>query len=118
MINNNYFYSFQPIPLISTSRWLVKKGDLMCLHEEGHRFSQLKNQIRQMFKGKFKPIYVFLFTDIVLITKMKGDDKYKVNLYFLSLYSIHFFFQFYEDGIITRFFFLFREFFFRLSFTH
>ena len=51
----------------------------MCLHEEGHRFSQLKNQIRQMFKGKFKPIYIFLFTDIVLITKMKGVDKYKVS---------------------------------------
>ena len=71
-------FCFQPIPLISTSRWLVKKGDLMCLHEEG-RFSQFKNQLRQIFKGKFKPIYIFLFTDIVLVTKMKGDDKYKVR---------------------------------------
>jgi len=49
----------------------------MCLHDEG-RFSQLKNQIRQMFKGKFKPIYIFLFTDILLITKMKSDNKFKV----------------------------------------
>ncbi|XP_066932051.1 rho guanine nucleotide exchange factor 16-like isoform X2 [Clytia hemisphaerica] len=76
-IQKNLIWKTKPIPLISTSRWLVKKGDLMCLHEEG-RFSQFKNQLRQIFKGKFKPIYIFLFTDIVLVTKMKGEDKYKV----------------------------------------
>lgn len=49
----------------------------MCLHEEG-RFSKYKNHLRQMFKGKCKAIYIFLFTDIVLVTKMKSDEHFKV----------------------------------------
>ena len=49
----------------------------MCLHEEG-RFSKYRNQLRQIFRGKFKPVYLFLFTDIVLITKMKSDEHFKV----------------------------------------
>lgn len=49
----------------------------MCLHEDG-RFSKYRNQIRQIFKGKCKPVYLFLFTDIVLVTKMKNDEHFKV----------------------------------------
>jgi len=70
-------FKTKPIPLISASRWLVKKGDVMCLYEDG-RLSQFKNQIRQIFKGKCKGIYLFLFTDIILICKVKGDQQYKV----------------------------------------
>ena len=68
---------FKPIPLISTSRWLLKKGLLSCLHDEG-RFSKYKNQLRQIFKGKCKSIYLFLFTDLILITKMKSEGQFKV----------------------------------------
>ena len=49
----------------------------MCLHEDG-RFSKYKNQLRQIFKGKSKRIYLFLFTDLLLVTKMKGEEQFKV----------------------------------------
>lgn len=76
-IQKTLTFKTKPIPLISSSRWLVKRGDVMCLHEDG-RFSKYRNQIRQIFKGKCKPVYLFLFTDIVLVTKMKNDEHFKV----------------------------------------
>ncbi|XP_047139242.1 rho guanine nucleotide exchange factor 16 isoform X2 [Hydra vulgaris] len=76
-IQKTLVFKTKPIPLVSASRWLVKKGFLYCLHEEG-RLSKYKNQLRQIFKGKCKSIFLFLFTDIVIITKMKSEGQFKV----------------------------------------
>ncbi|XP_065656277.1 rho guanine nucleotide exchange factor 26 isoform X8 [Hydra vulgaris] len=76
-IQKTLIFKTKPIPLVSASRWLVKKGLLYCLHEEG-RLSKYKNQLRQIFKGKCKSIFLFLFTDIVIVTKMKSEGQFNV----------------------------------------
>ncbi|KAM4702638.1 rho guanine nucleotide exchange factor 16 [Rhinophrynus dorsalis] len=65
------FGKIKPFPLISASRWLLKRGELSLVEETG------------IFKKGFgKPSsYLFLFNDVLIITKKKNEDSYIVTDY-------------------------------------
>ncbi|XP_018432405.1 PREDICTED: rho guanine nucleotide exchange factor 16 [Nanorana parkeri] len=65
------FGKIKPFPLISASRWLLKRGELALVEEAG------------IFrKGFGRPYcYIFLFNDVLIITKKKNDDSYLVMDY-------------------------------------
>ncbi|XP_063799418.1 rho guanine nucleotide exchange factor 16 isoform X2 [Pseudophryne corroboree] len=65
------FGKIKPFPLISASRWLLKRGELTLVEESG------------IFrKGFGRPLcYVFLFNDVLIITKKKSEDSYVVTDY-------------------------------------
>ncbi|NWU61170.1 ARHGG factor, partial [Pterocles burchelli] len=59
-------------PLISASRWLLKRGELyLLLSEEPGIFR----------RGAGKLCYLFLFTDVLIITKKKSEESYTVMNY-------------------------------------
>ncbi|KAK6104181.1 RhoGEF domain family protein [Brugia pahangi] len=57
------------IPLVSSGRYLVKRGSLICLNEK--RSKKLLNTRQQ-----FQSIYIFLFNDIIMLTKKKVNGTY------------------------------------------
>lgn len=65
------FGKIKPFPLISASRWLLKRGELAMVEESG------------IFrKGFGRPYcYLFLFNDVLIITKRKSEDSYLVTDY-------------------------------------
>ncbi|CAI9621302.1 unnamed protein product [Staurois parvus] len=65
------FGKIKPFPLISASRWLLKRGELILVEESG------------IFrKGFGRPYYyLFLFNDVLIITKKKSEDSYLVTDY-------------------------------------
>ncbi|XP_069096033.1 rho guanine nucleotide exchange factor 16 isoform X2 [Pleurodeles waltl] len=65
------FGKIKPFPLISASRWLLKRGELTLIEEAG------------IFrKGFGRPsCYLFLFNDVLIITKKKSDESYVVMDY-------------------------------------
>ncbi|XP_069466327.1 rho guanine nucleotide exchange factor 16 isoform X2 [Ambystoma mexicanum] len=65
------FGKIKPFPLISASRWLQKRGELTLVEEAG------------IFrKGFGRPsCYLFLFNDVMIITKKKSDESYVVMDY-------------------------------------
>lgn len=77
MLAINRFLDFKDckaIPLISASRWLVKKGELT-------RFicdSSSKRTISFSTRWSKVPVYLFLFTDYLLITKKKSEENFIV----------------------------------------
>ncbi|XP_059485709.1 uncharacterized protein LOC132202666 [Neocloeon triangulifer] len=60
------------IPLISTSRWLVRSGEMTQL--------LMKDEAKLTFGRKFakQTVFVFLFTDYVIVAKRKGEEGYQV----------------------------------------
>ncbi|GFS29640.1 rho guanine nucleotide exchange factor 26 [Nephila pilipes] len=70
------FKECKVIPLISASRWLLKKGELMKLEFDKKTFGRSNRCIRV-------PIYIFLFNDLLIVTKRKNDDSYTVVDYCL-----------------------------------
>ncbi|GFQ75467.1 ephexin-1 [Trichonephila clavata] len=70
------FKECKVIPLISASRWLLKKGELMKLEFDKKTFGRSNRCIRV-------PIYIFLFNDLLIVTKKKNDDSYSVVDYCL-----------------------------------
>ena len=60
-----YFGKLKPFPLVSVSRQLERKGTLVQLQVEQKLFG--KRKITR------KPLYVFVFTDYVIITKKKKE---------------------------------------------
>ena len=56
----------QPIALISSSRYLLRRGDLMYV-QVGEKGKKGKVKV----KPTLKPTYLFLFSDLVLIAKKK-----------------------------------------------
>ena len=66
--DRSYNYILQPIPIVSSSRWLLRRGELACLEGE-RKLRGLKTLLRG---GKYYRIYLFLFNDLLLVTKMKG----------------------------------------------
>ncbi|NXW85655.1 ARHGG factor, partial [Alopecoenas beccarii] len=59
-------------PLISASRWLLKRGELyLLLSEDGGIFR----------RGAGRLCYLFLFNDVLIITKKKSEDSYTVMNY-------------------------------------
>ncbi|KFZ62149.1 Rho guanine nucleotide exchange factor 16, partial [Podiceps cristatus] len=58
--------------LISVSRWLLKRGELyLLLSEEGGIFR----------RGTGRLCYLFLFNDVLIITKKKSEESYTVMNY-------------------------------------
>ncbi|NWI64414.1 ARHGG factor, partial [Todus mexicanus] len=59
-------------PLISASRWLLKRGELyLLLSEEAGIFR----------RGAGRLCYLFLFNDVLIITKKKSEESYAVMNY-------------------------------------
>ncbi|RXG71356.1 Rho guanine nucleotide exchange factor 26, partial [Armadillidium vulgare] len=67
------FREVKAIPLISASRWLVKKGELT-------RLTWREGDAKLTFGRKIlkHSLYFFLFTDLLVVTKKKSDDQYMV----------------------------------------
>ncbi|XP_069803389.1 rho guanine nucleotide exchange factor 16 [Dendropsophus ebraccatus] len=65
------FGKIKPFPLISASRWLLKRGELTLVEEAG------------IFRKGFgrNACYLFLFNDVLIITKKKSEDSYTVTDY-------------------------------------
>ncbi|CAJ1086208.1 rho guanine nucleotide exchange factor 15-like [Xyrichtys novacula] len=63
------FDKLKAIPIISQTRFLEKKGEL----QEMSRGATLFNM-----RGKFTPIYLFLFNDMLLIAAKKGPERFVV----------------------------------------
>ncbi|XP_054705606.1 rho guanine nucleotide exchange factor 16 [Grus americana] len=62
----------KPLPLISASRWLLKRGELyLLLSEEAGIFR----------RGTGRLCYVFLFNDVLIVTKKKSEESYAVMNY-------------------------------------
>ncbi|OCT72834.1 rho guanine nucleotide exchange factor 16 [Xenopus laevis] len=65
------FGKIKPFPLISASRWLLKRGELNLVEESG-----------VFWKGFGKTsCYLFLFNDVLIITKKKSEENYIVTDY-------------------------------------
>ncbi|XP_028369263.1 rho guanine nucleotide exchange factor 16 [Phyllostomus discolor] len=65
------FGKVKSLPLISASRWLLKRGELSVLEETG-LFRKLASR---------PTCYLFLFNDVLLITKKKSEDSFLVQDY-------------------------------------
>uniref|UniRef100_A0A8C3MXA7 Rho guanine nucleotide exchange factor 16 n=1 Tax=Geospiza parvula TaxID=87175 RepID=A0A8C3MXA7_GEOPR len=62
----------KPFPLISVSRWLLKRGELhLLLSEEPGIFR----------RGAGRLCHLFLFNDVLIITKKKSEESYTVMNY-------------------------------------
>uniref|UniRef100_H0X4F5 Rho guanine nucleotide exchange factor 26 n=1 Tax=Otolemur garnettii TaxID=30611 RepID=H0X4F5_OTOGA len=73
-INSQLEFKIKPFPLVSSSRWLIKRGELTAYVEDTVLFS--KRTSRQQ-------VYFFLFNDVLIITKKKSEESYNVNDYSL-----------------------------------
>uniref|UniRef100_A0A3Q1FLS9 Rho guanine nucleotide exchange factor 26 n=1 Tax=Acanthochromis polyacanthus TaxID=80966 RepID=A0A3Q1FLS9_9TELE len=63
-----------PFPLVSSSRWMVKRGELTAFVEDNGIF--LKRTSRQQ-------VYFFLFNDVLIVTRKKSEESYTVIDYAL-----------------------------------
>ncbi|XP_062412401.1 ephexin-1 [Sardina pilchardus] len=68
-IANKAEFECKALPLVSSSRWLLKQGELAQLSAKENIFGQ-----RKLF-----PIYLFLFNDLLLLATRKGPDRFVVR---------------------------------------
>ncbi|XP_055025043.2 rho guanine nucleotide exchange factor 16 [Misgurnus anguillicaudatus] len=63
------FGKIKPFPLVSSSRWLKKSGELALFTED-----------LSIFKKAFsyRSYYLFLFNDVLIVTKKKSEESYVV----------------------------------------
>ncbi|XP_026710371.1 rho guanine nucleotide exchange factor 26 [Athene cunicularia] len=73
-INSQLEFKIKPFPLVSSSRWLVKRGELTAYVEDTGLFSKRTSK---------QQVYFFLFNDVLIITKKKSEDSYNVTDYSL-----------------------------------
>ncbi|KAJ8410715.1 hypothetical protein AAFF_G00186720 [Aldrovandia affinis] len=73
-INSQLDFKIKPFPLVSSSRWMVKRGELTAFVEDNGIF--LKRTSRQQ-------VYFFLFNDVLIVTRKKSEDSYTVMDYAL-----------------------------------
>ncbi|KAJ8257669.1 hypothetical protein GJAV_G00188410 [Gymnothorax javanicus] len=66
------FGKIKPFPLVSSSRWLRKRGELAVCTEEHAIFWKAFSQ---------KSYFLFLFNDVLIVTKKKSEDSYVVMDY-------------------------------------
>ncbi|NWX30232.1 ARHGG factor, partial [Notiomystis cincta] len=59
-------------PLVSVSRWLLKRGELLLL---------LSEEAGIFRRGAGRLCYLFLFNDVLIITKKKSEESYTVMNY-------------------------------------
>ncbi|XP_059350138.1 uncharacterized protein LOC130686438 [Daphnia carinata] len=67
------FADVKAISIMSASRWLVKKGEMQRL-----MWRDIDARLTFGRKIHKQTVYVFLFTDLLVITKKKGEDSYAV----------------------------------------
>ncbi|XP_022454292.1 rho guanine nucleotide exchange factor 16 isoform X2 [Delphinapterus leucas] len=65
------FSKVKSLPLISASRWLLKRGELFVVEETG-LFRKLSSR---------PTCYLFLFNDVLVVTKKKSEDSFVVQDY-------------------------------------
>uniref|UniRef100_A0A8C9B911 Rho guanine nucleotide exchange factor 16 n=2 Tax=Phocoena sinus TaxID=42100 RepID=A0A8C9B911_PHOSS len=65
------FSRVKSLPLISASRWLLKRGELFMVEETG-LFRKLSSR---------PTCYLFLFNDVLVVTKKKSEDSFVVQDY-------------------------------------
>ncbi|XP_005404208.1 PREDICTED: rho guanine nucleotide exchange factor 16 [Chinchilla lanigera] len=65
------FSKVKSFPLISASRWLLKRGELFLVEEAG-LFRKIASR---------PTCYLFLFSDVLIVTKKKSEDSYVVQDY-------------------------------------
>ncbi|XP_067269247.1 rho guanine nucleotide exchange factor 16 [Pseudorasbora parva] len=63
------FGKIKPFPLVSSSRWLKKSGELAAYTDDLSIF-------RKAFS--YKSYYLFLFNDVLIVTKKKSEESYVV----------------------------------------
>ncbi|KAM6949581.1 rho guanine nucleotide exchange factor 15 [Aplochiton taeniatus] len=63
------FDKLKAIPIISQTRFLEKKGELQELSKGGALFNM---------RGKFIPVQLFLFNDLLIIASKKGTERFVV----------------------------------------
>ncbi|XP_064186749.1 ephexin-1 isoform X2 [Anguilla rostrata] len=68
-IANKTEFECKALPLVSSSRWLVKQGELAHLTDKENIFG----------KRKVFPVYLFLYNDLLLVTIKKGLDRFVVQ---------------------------------------
>ncbi|KAK5868751.1 hypothetical protein PBY51_009740 [Eleginops maclovinus] len=73
-INSQLEFKIKPFPLVSSSRWMVKRGELTAFVEDNGIF--LKRKSRQQ-------VYFFLFNDVLIVTRKKSEESYAVIDYAL-----------------------------------
>uniref|UniRef100_A0A8C6WH67 Rho guanine nucleotide exchange factor 26 n=1 Tax=Neogobius melanostomus TaxID=47308 RepID=A0A8C6WH67_9GOBI len=73
-INSQLEFKIKPFPLVSSSRWMVKRAELTAFAEDSGIF--LKRTSRQQ-------VYFFLFNDVLIVTRKKSEDSYTVIDYAL-----------------------------------
>ncbi|XP_067405967.1 rho guanine nucleotide exchange factor 26 isoform X2 [Emydura macquarii macquarii] len=73
-INSQLEFRIKPFPLVSSSRWLVKRGELNAYVEDTGLFSKRTSK---------QQVYFFLFNDVLIITKKKSEESYNVTDYSL-----------------------------------
>ncbi|NXM02648.1 ARHGQ factor, partial [Tyrannus savana] len=73
-INSQLEFKIKPFPLVSSSRWLVKRGELTAYVEDTGLFSKRTSK---------QQVYFFLFNDVLIITKKKSEESYNVTEYSL-----------------------------------
>uniref|UniRef100_A0A8C2YWU4 Rho guanine nucleotide exchange factor 26 n=1 Tax=Cyclopterus lumpus TaxID=8103 RepID=A0A8C2YWU4_CYCLU len=73
-INSQLEFKIKPFPLVSSSRWMVKRGELTAFVEDNGIF--LKRKSRQQ-------VYFFLFNDVFIVTRKKSEESYTVIDYAL-----------------------------------
>lgn len=64
----------QPLALATPARYLLRRGDLMQVSVEDSR-----NPLKRL-RPKFKPVYMFLFNDLLLLAKKKRYDYQYIRL--------------------------------------
>lgn len=65
------FSKVKSLPLISPSRWLLKRGELFVVEEAG-LFRKIASR---------PTLYLFVFSDVLVVTKRKSDESYVVQDY-------------------------------------
>ncbi|XP_028319973.1 rho guanine nucleotide exchange factor 26-like [Gouania willdenowi] len=73
-INSQLDFKIKAFPLVSSSRWMVKRGELTAFVEDNGIF--LKRTSRQQ-------VYFFLFNDVLIVTRKKSEESYSVIDYAL-----------------------------------
>ncbi|NWS68143.1 ARHGQ factor, partial [Crotophaga sulcirostris] len=73
-INSQLEFKIKPFPLVSSSRWLLKRGELTAYVEDTGLFSKRTSK---------QQVYFFLFNDVLIITKKKSEESYNVTDYSL-----------------------------------
>ncbi|XP_066522275.1 rho guanine nucleotide exchange factor 5 [Hoplias malabaricus] len=69
LIANKTEFECKALPLVSSSRWLVREGDLDQLSLKENIFGQ----------KKLCPVHLFLFNDLLLVATRKGTERYIVH---------------------------------------